>query len=390
MLTHLTVKIHAQIADIPKQQWNALVKDNHPFMKHEFLHAMEKHGCVGNKFGWIPCHLAIYQTQPSDETEKQQNELIAVMPLYQKYNSYGEFVFDDSWAQAWQQHGRQYYPKLVSATPYTPANGQRLLCMDQHKEQVYPLILSALQEIAQTGNFSGVHILFPKKDEQDWLEKHKPLIRHDCQFHWFNQNYQSFDDFLARLTAKKRKNIRQERRKLAKHAIKYRILNGHSASDSDWDTFAYFYKKTFDEKRSIATFNAEFFKDIAKTLPEQIILILADDQEQCIAGALLYQSDHTLYGRHWGCSESLDGLHFETCFYQGIDYAIQQGLKTFEPGAQGEHKIARGFVPVLTRSSHFMQDNLFQVSLENFVQHERSAIQDYIEKCHQHSPYRKT
>ncbi|HFC93203.1 MAG TPA: N-acetyltransferase [Leucothrix mucor] len=383
MLTNLIVKFHSQIKDIPQEQWNALVKDNHPFIKHQFLYAMEKHHCVGSKFGWIPCHMAVYQGYDEDK------QLIAAMPLYQKTNSYGEFVFDNSWAQAWQQQGMQYYPKLVSATPYTPANGQRLLCPKKHQKQVYPLILNALKEITATGHFSGVHILFPTSDEQDWLETNKPLVRHDCQFHWFNQHYQDFDDFLATLTAKKRKNIRQERRKVDQQAVSFRRLNGHSATDKDWRTFAYFYKKTFDEKWGTATFNLEFFKQIAQTMPEQIILVLADQQDNCIAGALLYRSDHTLYGRHWGCREALKGLHFETCFYQGIEVAIQQGLRTFEPGAQGEHKIARGFVPVLTRSSHFMQENPFQVSLENFVNHERDAVNDYIQTCHQHSPYRK-
>jgi predicted N-acyltransferase len=383
MSINFIVKIHTQISDIPKQQWNALVKNNHPFIKHEFLEAMEQHGCVSRNFGWIPCHIGIYTE------DKKTEKLIAALPLYQKYNSYGEFVFDNSWAQAWQQQGQQYYPKLVSATPYTPANGQRLLCKSTYKQQVYPLMLKTLQQITQTSNFSGFHILFPAADEQDWLETHKPLIRHDCQFHWFNQNYQNFDDFLATLKAKKRKNIRQERRKLYQHAISYRVLDGYSATNEDWDNLAYFYKKTFDEKWSTATFNAAFFKQIAQTMPKQIVLILADHKDQCIAGALFYQSDHTLYGRHWGCSESLDGLHFETCFYQGIEYAIQHNLQTFEPGAQGEHKIARGFVPVLTRSSHFMQPNPFQESLENFVKHERQAVEHYMDSCHKHSPYRK-
>ena len=383
MLNKFGIKIHTRIADIPAQEWNALVNDNHPFIKHEFLDAMEQHGCVGPEFGWMPCHIGIYQSTDAGDV------LTAAMPLYQKYNSYGEFVFDTSWAEAWQQQGRSYYPKLVSATPYTPANGQRFLCKNEHKEHVYPLLLKVLHELMNAHDMSGIHILFPTADEQYWLEKNKPLIRHDCQFHWFNQNYQDFDAFLATLTAKKRKNIRQERRKLYQHEITYRVLNGKSATSADWDRFAYFYKKTFDEKWSTATFNAGFFKQVANTMPEHIILILADYQGECIAGAVLYQSDYTLYGRHWGCSESFDGLHFETCFYQGIEYAIQHGLEVFEPGAQGEHKMARGFIPVLTRSSHFMKENPFQASLEQFVEQERNAVQDYINKCCQHSPYRK-
>lgn len=380
MSAELTIKIHPQIADIDTQSWNALVKDNHPFLKHEFLHAMEKHGCVGEEFGWIPCHIAIYD----------DNTLIGAMPLYEKHNSYGEFVFDHSWAQAWQQNGIDYYPKLVSATAYTPAKGQRLLCKAEDVDLVCPLLLQTANKLAEIRSASGIHILFPDDEEQNWLEQQTSIVRHDCQFHWHNQDYKSFDDFLEKLSSKKRKNIRQERRKVQNYDAQFRILNGHTANEEDWDLFAWFYKKTFDEKWGIATFNAPFFKEIAKTLPDQIILILVDYEDECIAGALLYQSDHTLYGRHWGCSELLDGLHFETCYYQGIEYAIQQGLKCFEPGAQGEHKIPRGFIPTLTRSSHFMQTNPFQASLENFVKHEQNAVKSYIEDCQQHIPYRKT
>jgi len=372
------VKVHREIAEIPAAAWDAFVKDNHPFLKHALLHAMEVHECVGKHYGWLPCHIAVYE----------QAHLCAAMPLYEKYNNYGEFVFDHAWAQAWQQQGLHYYPKLVSAIPYTPAFGQRLLCEAGREDKLFPILLQTAWQLVKMREASGLHVLFPEANTQDWLEKQQPLIRHDCQFHWFNRGYKTFDDFLQQLSAKKRKNIRQERRKVEQAGVRFRVLNGHTASADDWDQFACFYQKTFDEKWSTATFNAGFFKAVAKALPEQIILIMADYEEACIAGALLYQSDTHLYGRHWGCTEPLDGLHFETCYYQGIEYAIQQGLQCFEPGAQGEHKIARGFVPVLTRSSHFMQPNPFQASLEKFVAHERDAVASYHQDCQAHVPYK--
>lgn len=374
----LSIHIRPRIDDIDRDAWNALVNDNHPFIKHEFLSAMETHDCVGKHFGWLPCHIAIYE----------KGCLIGAMPLYEKYNSYGEFVFDHAWAQAWQQNDLQYFPKLVSATPYTPAFGQRLLCIPERADEIRSLLLSTAIQFAKQREASGVHFLFPDQKAQDWLESQEPLVRHDCQFHWFNQQYQAFDDFLAALSSKKRKNIRQERRKVQAAGVSFRVLNGSQASDADWELFAHFYKKTFDEKWSTATFNADFFKAIARDMPEQIILVLADLDDECIAGALLYQSDTTLYGRHWGCTEPLDGLHFETCYYQGIEYAIKQGLQCFEPGAQGEHKIPRGFVPTLTRSSHFMLSNPFQASLGQYVAHEREAVAGYMADCQRHLPYK--
>ncbi len=384
MPASIHLEIHSQIKDIAAADWNTLVQDNNPFLRHEFLNALEIHHCVGEKFGWLPRHVAVYETDPESCTRK----LIGAMPLYEKYNSYGEFVFDHAWADAWARAGLHYYPKLVSAIPYTPTHGQRLLARPGDFEKVAPLLLELAQEVVRQGNMSGCHILFARTQEQEWLAQQKLLVRHDCQFHWQNRDYQDFDSFLAALKPKKRKNIRQERKRVVDSEVTLRVLDGHRATERDWEDFTRFYFNTFESKWGTATLNADFFKQVARDLPEQIVLVLADKENHCIAGSLMYRSDTTLYGRFWGCDESIDKLHFEACYYQGIEYCIQHGLKLFEPGAQGEHKIARGFVPTLTRSSHWLADNPFQESIRKYTEHEQQAVAEYIAECNRHIPYK--
>jgi predicted N-acyltransferase len=314
------------------------------------------------------------------------------MPLYEKHNSYGEFVFDHAWAEAYQRSKLRYYPKLVSAVPYTPAMGQRLLAKPEDEAEIFPLLIEATITLAREMGMSSFHCLFPTPEQHHFLESTNlspPLMtRHDCQFHWRNQGYRSFDDFLDQLTQKKRKNIRQQRKRVTDSAVEIRVLDGHTATAEDWHHFTHFYNRTFAEKWGMATFNEGFFKEVAEKLPEQIVLMLADHQGQTIAGALSYRSDTTLYGRHWGCIEEIDMLHFELCYYQGIEYAIKEGLKIFEPGAQGEHKIARGFLPTLTRSSHWVADVRFQVPIRDHVAHERTAVDNYISELASTTPYK--
>lgn len=380
----MQIHIHAEIAQIDAKQWNNLVKDNNPFIRHEFLFALENNKCASPEFGWHPCHIAIYE----DENQKQ---LIAAMPLYAKTNSYGEFVFDHAWANAYQENQLEYFPKLVSSIPYTPASGQRLLCIEDRQDELYPILIQTIQQFSQEQNYSGFHCLFANSDEQDWLENYGLMSRHDCQFHWHNQNYEHFNDFLEKLDKKKRKNVRQERRRVEQQAINLRVLDGHTANDKDWADFAHFYKITFLEKYGTATLNESFFKEVAQKLPDQIVLVLADISEgersgECIAGSLMYQSDTTLYGRHWGCTTHIDKLHFEACYYQGIEYCIKHNIQHFEPGAQGEHKMARGFIPTLTRSSHWMNNSPFQDSIENFINFEKKNINEYMTSLK--SPYK--
>ena len=356
-----------------------MVLDNHPFVRHEFLHAMEVHHCVGEKFGWLPRHIGVYD---------DSDVLLGAMPLYEKHNSYGEFVFDHAWADAYQRNGLPYYPKLVSAVPYTPARGQRLLARSDVQAEVYPLLLNRALQLTRQLGCSGFHCLFPLPIEQRFLAQ-QLLSRHDCQFHWHNQQYRDFEEFLSRLNAKKRKNIRQERRRACNSGVVIRRLDGHSASEQDWRHFSQFYEQTFQEKWGMATFNLQFFMEVARQMPDQVLLVLADFEGRCIAGALMYRSDHALYGRHWGCIQQLDALHFEVCYYQGIEYCIAQGLELFEPGAQGEHKMARGFLPACTKSSHWILDERFRAPIAHYIEHERDAISEYMEKLSASSPYRR-
>lgn len=371
--------IHPRIDGIPAPAWNALVRDNHPFLRHEFLQALEAHGCVGDGFGWRPCHIALYEGE----------RLIGAMPLYEKDNGYGEFVFDQAWADAYRRAGLDYYPKLVSAVPYTPAAGQRLLYCPGRGEEVSPVLLQAAEALCRERGASGVHLLFPDRENLEFLVPRPLLVRHDCQFHWHNRGYRDFDDFLARLTARKRKKIRQERRRVREAGVTLRRLDGHRAGDRAWRDFGRFYRRLFEEKWGMATLNEGFFRQVAAQLPGQTLLVLADQAGECIAGALMYRSDDTLYGRHWGAVREVHALHFEACYYQGIEYCIEHGLRRFEPGAQGEHKLARGFLPTLTRSCHWLADCPFQPAIAAFVAHERDAVDDYMARMEASTPYRR-
>ena len=371
------IQIHHHLNEIPAEQWNALVQDNNPFVRHEFLQALEEHGCVGEKLGWLPCHLVVYEA----------GELIGAMPLYEKYNSYGEFVFDHAWAEAYKRYGLRYFPKLVSSIPYTPASGQRLLAQAGRETEVFPALLEAALQLAEAQKASGVHWLFA--NEQDWLETQPLITRHDCQYHWPNIDYPSFDDFLETLQSKKRKNIKQERRKVKDSGVQLRCLNGHTATAEDWERFAFFYRHTFENKWGIPTLNEGFFSAVAKALPDQVLLVLADKDNECIAGSLMYASDTRLYGRHWGCVEHFDSLHFEACYYQGIEYCIKHQLKVFEPGAQGEHKVARGFIPTLTRSSHYLLAEGFRPAVKQHAKYEQRSVAEYMAELRAHLPYRE-
>ena len=378
-MSTLKVEIHPRIDEIPAEAWNALAGETSPFSRHAFLAAMERHGCVGETFGWLPCHLAVWQGA----------RLIGALPLYEKLNSYGEFVFDQAWADAYRRLGMAYFPKLVSAIPYTPAVGPRLLAAPGREAEVAELAMTAARRLAEARGASGVHCLFPRQLEHARFEGAGWMSRHDCQFHWENRGYRDFDDFLAALSAKKRKNIRQERRKVREAGVTLRRLDGHTASEADWRAFARFYDRTFETKWGMATFNLGFFMEVAERMPDRVLLVLADRAAgECVAGALMYRGADTLYGRHWGCVEEIDSLHFEACYYQGIDYCIEQGLKRFEPGAQGEHKIARGFLPTLTRSAHWLTDERLRPAVADFCERERAAVADYMAGLAASSPYR--
>jgi predicted N-acyltransferase len=376
----MQVAFHTQIDDFNSEEWNRLVKDDNPFLRHEFLAALEHNDCVGERFGWLPQHLSVYD----------QGKLVGVSPLYIKHNSYGEFVFDHAWADAYRRSGLNYYPKLISAAPYTPAYGNRLLVdPDVDRDAVEQRMIQATLDLVKQLKLSSMHWLFTTPEEGQTLKQMGMHERLGVQFHWTNPGYTDFDHFLAQLTAKRRKNIRHERRKVTQAGIRFRLVTGDQVSESEWSLFTHFYSKTFEERYSLPTLNQGFFQEIGERMGKQIVLVFAYDGERCVAGAILYRSQTVLYGRHWGALEHYDSLHFEACYYQGIGYAIENGLKRFEPGAQGEHKIWRGFMPTLTYSYHWISDPVFSSGVEKFLHQEAPALLNYQKNLLENSPYRQ-
>jgi uncharacterized protein len=366
------LKKRQTISDISAASWNNLHATQHPFLSHVFMSGLEKHQCLRERWGW----------EPSPVTLFEGNDLIAAAPAYIKTNSHGEFVFDHAWAQAYARTGRDYYPKLVVALPYTPVTGPRLLAKDASARE--QLIL-ALEQKALEENLSSVHINFLPKYEAFQLPDHW-LKRCDVQFHWTNNSgWRSFDDFLSALNRKKRKNIQQERNQVAKAGVSLRCVSGH---DDDIAAMYAFYCSTQLEKGNHPALTLEFFRYLNRELPESVVMFLAEKDGKTIAGAYCLRSDTTLYGRYWGASENIAGLHFETCYYQGIEYCLREGLSCFEPGAQGEHKIARGFMPVLTYSRHFMTETVFAEALRPWCDEESRHILHYRDQVLEHSPYR--
>lgn len=377
----MEIALHSSLGSIPEDQWDRLNAGHNPFLRHAFLYALETQGCLGQEWGWYPQHLSVYEA----------GQLIAAMPLYLKTNSYGEFVFDWNWAEAYERMGRPYYPKLVSAIPYTPITGQRLmLAPGTERAPLTKTVANWLQDHARRQNISTLHCLFPSQEELEAWEGAACYRRTDCQFHWHNDQYPDFDAFLATLTAEKRKKIKRERRRVRDAHIAIEVLAGMDVSDAQWACFHQFYCDTFDRRGGYPTLTLSFFQEIGRLMGDQIVLVLASHNQQVVAGALSFCSDHALYGRHWGCNADYHSLHFELCYYQGIEYCIQRGLSTFEPGAQGEHKISRGFVPTMTYSAHWFADPMFEKIISRYLLQERQGVQSYIHELSGHTPYKKT
>jgi len=374
------IKILERISELAANDWNTLGVAAYPFLRHEFLDALENTDCLGERWGWLPRHIAIFN---------EGGKLLAAAPLYLKFNSYGEFVFDWSWADAYQRHGMPYYPKLVSASPYTPASGPKLLMSDQAPAECRQILVNTALELARQSNCSSLHWLFPSKDQLQHFDGQGFLRRTGCQFHWTNQGYQDFEDFLSHFSSSKRKQVKRERRRVEEAGIQFRLLDGHSASDDDWHDFHRLYTSTFDKKGGHATLSLAFFLQIARSMPEQVLLVQARHKGQTAAAAFNLVGEETLYGRHWGCREEFHSLHFETCYYQGLQYCIDNRLQRFEPGAQGEHKIRRGFLPTATWSFHWLADERFREAVKHFVENEHEGMLDYMQELETHSPYKR-
>ena len=378
----MQIRVINQINSIPEYTWNRLEGGiDNPFIRHEFLSGLEECSCVGEKWGWHPCHLVL---------EDDDGMLLGAMPLYLKDNSYGEFVFDWSWADAYQRAGLSYYPKLVSSSPYSPVTGPRLLVADgADKTQVKTLLGQAALDYAKAKELSSLHILFTNEEDTSVLESQQMMRRTGTQFHWFNRDYGNFDDYLASFTSSKRKKLKRERRRVIEQGIEIEVLDGYQASVEQWQTFTRFYLATFEKHWGYATLNEDFFRHLGESLPDNVVLVMAKHQGEYVAAALSLRSNDTLYGRHWGCMEEFHSLHFELCYYQGIDYCITHGLRRFEPGAQGEHKVGRGFEPMPTWSAHWLANPQFSNSVKDYLVHEHQAMQEYMDELKGHLPYKR-
>ncbi|WP_295434558.1 GNAT family N-acetyltransferase [uncultured Thiodictyon sp.] len=372
---------HDAIDELPAADWNRLADPDTPFLRHEFLSAMERHGCVGEAQGWVPRHLALRDAAGA---------LVAAAPCYLKFNSYGEFVFDWAWADAYRRHGLAYYPKLVLGSPYTPATGPRLLIGDTPaRAQFAQALADGALRVAQQLGVSSLHWLFTTAAETDLLEARGLMRRVGCQFHWTNPGYGSFDDFLATFTAQKRKKVKRERRRVQEAGVSIRRIPGDEVSEVQWATFHRLYRDTFDKHGGVPTLTLPFFQEIARTMGRNLLLVFAQRGVEVVAAAFNLVGERSLFGRHWGCFKDFHSLHFETCYYQGLEHCIATGLTRFEPGAQGEHKVSRGFLPTPTWSAHWIADPRFREAIGRFLAQEAQGMNEYHQEMHAHSPFRE-
>jgi uncharacterized protein len=370
----LDIRIVETLGGIDPAAWNALAGD-HPMLSHGFLHALHETGCASAKTGWHPQFI----------TARNGPILVGAMPLYLKSHSYGEYIFDWAWADAYQRNGLDYYPKLLSAIPFSPVGAAKLMA---HDDTVRAALIKVALAVAQGA--SSLHVLFPTEDELPLLEGAHMLTRRGVQFHWYNDRYASFDDFLARFSHDKRKKIKQERRKVRDAGISFKRLVGADITSAHWAFFNRCYRSTYRAHHSTPYLNIDFFHEIGAKLPDNLLMVVAIQDDQPIAAAFNVFNDKTLYGRYWGTTGFHSGLHFETCYYQAIEFCIEQGIGVFEGGAQGEHKLARGFTPVQIRSAHWLKHPQFAVAIERFLDKESKGIAHYIDELNEHTPFKAT
>lgn len=400
----LTVRVATSLRTIPAGAWNACANpgafgslleapdaagalqqpgldNDNPFVSHEFLRALEESGCVGGRTGWSPAHLLV---------EDEAGALLAAAPSFLKSHSQGEYVFDHGWADAYERAGGRYYPKLQVAAPFTPATGPRLLVADgPHADEARAGLIAGLEALREQAQASSVHVTFAQEPDIATLREAGYLERHDLQFHWLNEGFGSYDDFLATLASRKRKALKRERREALSAGITVSVLSGRDLTEEVWDDFHAFYQDTGARKWGRPYLNRAFFSAVGAAMGERIVLMMARRAGRYIAGAINFRGANTLYGRNWGCIEDHPFLHFELCYHQAIDYAIAHGLARVEAGAQGEHKIARGYRPVVTRSLHHLADPGLRRAVANYLTEERRHIEQAREVLMAESPFRK-
>ncbi|MCX5591351.1 GNAT family N-acetyltransferase [Alcaligenes endophyticus] len=369
-----TYSIVHSLQQVNPLAWDAL--SQHVFTRHDFLYALEQENCATQATGWNINYLLLHQN----------NELVGAVPLYVKTHSRGEYVFDHHWAQAYAQHQLAYYPKLLVAVPFTPVSGPRLLANNSSHKQ---LLAQGLQQLAAQQNFSSLHVLFPDEQDRLALEQAGFMLRTNVQFHWHNESYSSMEDFLASMTRDKRKKMRQDSKKVHAAGVRFRHLQGDQITPADLDFFYQCYAHTYLSRGQLPYLNFAFFKRWYHDNPESWVLIVADQHESALASALCIRDKDSLYGRYWGSMHYLPGLHFETCYTQTIEFCIAQEIRSFEGGAQGEHKLARGLLPITTYSAHWIADAQFSAAIQHFLDQETPAVNEYAESLTLHSPFKK-
>lgn len=378
---NLSLSIAESLREFASAEWDHCAGDSNPFLSYAFLSALEDSGSVSAKNGWLQRHLLLKDVS---------DRLRGAVPLYLKSHSMGEYIFDYAWADAYERAGGRYYPKLVSAIPFTPVTGPRLLAAkdDPERDQVMQALASASAKMADAMGVSSLHFNFIEECDVPLFRETGYLIRHGRQYHWKNEGYGSFDDFLAALSSRKRKQIKKERRAVLNEGIEVRALSGSDLTADIWDAFYRFYVDTYDRKWGRPYLTRAFFDLISERMPDNVVLIMAFRGETPIAGALNLKGKETLYGRNWGACEDVPFLHFEACYYSAVEYAIMHGLKRVEAGTQGEHKIQRGYLPVTTYSAHWIADPGFRSAVARFLEHEREEMDASIEYLKDWSPFR--
>jgi uncharacterized protein len=370
-----SLRVLDSLEGVDPLQWNALTAGN-PTLRYEFLDSLHRTGCAAPGEGWAPQYLSLWE----------DSALAGAIPLYVKSHSYGEYVFDWAWADAYERNGLAYYPKLLCAVPFTPATGPRLLARDDASRR---RLAQALVDTARHSEVSSLHVLFPTPQDAVALRGLGLLERTGVQFHWRNEGYHDFEAFLGALAHEKRKKIRQERRRVAEAGVTLRRLTGREATGADWDFFAKCYRRTYREHQSTPYLNRAFFGMLAERMPDNVLLVIAERDGEPLAAALDLFGAGVLYGRYWGSVEHVPGLHFEACYYQAMEFCIERGLTLFEGGAQGEHKHARGFLPEQTRSFHWLAHPAFTRAIDDFLEREGAHIAAYVDELSERTPFRR-
>ncbi len=373
----MQVHIARSLAEVVASEWNALPGAEAPFLRHEFLFALEASGCATADTGWDARHLLL---------RTDDGRLVGAMPLYLKAHSWGEFVFDFAWAEAYHRAGLRYYPRLVSAVPFTPATGPRLLADGDAERRS---LLEAARALRSRTGASSLHVLFPAARDREVLESARLMPRLDCQFHWRNEGYGSFEDFLSGFTAEKRKKLRRERRRVAEAGIACRTVTGAALDEATIDVIHRLHAATFARHGHAPYLNRAFFSELARLMPENLVVELATLDAEPVACAIFLRGPRTLHGRYWGASGDFHSLHFELCYYRGIEYCIREGIASFEPGTQGEHKLLRGFLPTPVWSLHEVADRRFGAAIEDWLAREREVRRNWLSDAARHLPFRR-